>query len=496
MGKFSRAKDNQPKDNKKKERVSKKGLFRSRSFRSGGYTIILSLIVAAIVVALNLFVKQLPATLTRIDTTSQQLYTLGDQTRSIVGGLEKDVTVYLVAQSGREDATIQEVLARYQALSDHVAIDTIDPVVYPKAVQQYTSASLDANSLIVVCGDRSQVVAYDDIYVYDYSNYYSTGSYEVNFDMESALTSAINAVTSDDLPVLYTLTGHGESELSGTLSEAVKKENFTIESLSLLARDGVPEDASAVLILSPQSDLSAEETEKLLTYMNAGGKLLLITDYIEEAQPNLLSLCEAYGVTSAQGVVCEADMNYCLRGYVHYLLPELESHEITDPLISARMYALMPMAHGITPLEHYRDTLEITPLLSTTDSAYAKVNAYSVTTLEKTQGDLDGPFDIGVAVTETVSEGETRFVWFSTSQFLLEDVNSLVSGANQDLFLNALNYLCARENSISIRSRSLMSTYLTIPSGTASALSVIVTVALPLIVVVTGIVVCVRRRKR
>ena len=481
MGKFSRAKDNQPKDNQKKERVSKKGLFRSRSFRSGGYTIILSLIVAAIVVALNLFVKQLPATLTRIDTTSQQLYTLGDQTRSIVGGLEKDVTVYLVAQSGREDATIQEVLARYQALSDHVAIDTIDPVVYPKAVQQYTSASLDANSLIVVCGDRSQVVAYDDIYVYDYSNYYSTGSYEVN---------------SDDLPVLYTLTGHGESELSGTLSEAVKKENFTIESLSLLARDGVPEDAGAVLILSPQSDLSAEETEKLLTYMNAGGKLLLITDYIEEAQPNLLSLCEAYGVTSAQGVVCEADMNYCLRGYVHYLLPELESHEITDPLISARMYALMPMAHGITPLEHYRDTLEITPLLSTTDSAYAKVNAYSVTTLEKTQGDLDGPFDIGVAVTETVSGGETRFVWFSTSQFLLEDVNSLVSGANQDLFLNALNYLCARENSISIRSRSLMSTYLTIPSGTASALSVIVTVALPLIVVVTGIVVCVRRRKR
>ena len=87
-------------------------------------------------------------------------------------------------------------------------------------------------------------------------------------------------------------------------------------------------------------------------------------------------------------------------------------------------------------------------------------------------------------------------MWFSTSQFLLEDVNSLVSGANQDLFLNALNYLCARENSISIRSRSLMSTYLTIPSGTASALSVIVTVALPLIVVVTGIVVCVRRRKR
>lgn len=480
----------------KKQKISKKGLFRSRSFRSGGYTVVLSLIVAAIVVAVNLFAGQIPATYTRIDTTSQQLYTLGEQTESIVGGLEKDVTIYLVAQSGYEDITIEEVLARYEALSDHIAIDSIDPVVYPKAVQQYTTASLDQNSLIVVCGDRSQVVAYDDIYVYDYSNYYTTGSYEVNFDMESALTSAIDSVTSENLPVLYTLAGHGESELSDTLTEAVEKENFLIESLSLLAKDGVPEDAGAVLILAPQSDISTEEAEKLLAYMNVGGKLLLITDYIEDEQPNLLSLCEAYGVTSANGVVCEADMNYCLRGYVHYLLPEVNSHEITDPIVDSRMYALMPLAHGIKTLDTYRDTLDITSLLSTTESAYAKVNAYSVTSLEKADGDIDGPFDVGVAVTETVDAGETRFVWFSTSQFLLDDVNSLVSGANHDLFLNSLNYLCERENSISIRSKSLMSTYLTIPSGTASALSVLITAGLPLLVIIVGVVVCVRRRKR
>lgn len=489
-------KSNQPAKSKKKQRSGKKGLFRSRSFRSGGYTVVLSLIVAAIVVAVNLFVRQIPATYTRVDTTREQLYTLGDQTKSIVGGLEKDVTIYLVAQSGREDATIQEVLARYKALSEHIHIDSIDPVMYPKAVQQYTTSTLDQNSLIVVCGDRSQIVAYDDIYVYDYSNYYYSGSYEVNFDMESALTSAIDSVTSENLPVLYALTGHGESELSDTLSEAVGKENFVIESLSLLALDGVPEDAGAVLILSPQSDISAEEAEKLLSYMNAGGKLLLITDYVEAEQPNLISLCEAYGVTSVNGVVCEADMNYCLRGYVHYLLPEIDSHEITDPLITGRMYALMPIAHGITTLDTYRDTLQITPLLSTTQNAYAKVDAYNVTTLEKTDGDIDGPFDVGVAVTETVDAGESRLVWFSTSQFLLDDVNSLVSGANHDLFLNALNYLCERENSISIRAKSLMSEYLTIPSGTASLLSVIITTVLPLSVILVGIVVCVRRRKR
>lgn len=291
------------KQKKKPSKAGKKGLFRSRAFRSGGYCIVVSLIVAAIVVAVNLFAAQIPATITKIDTTAQQLYTLGEQTKSVVSALSKDVTVYLVAQSGAEDATISEVLERYAALSDHVKIENIDPVMYPKTIEQYTSSQITQNSLIVISGERSRVISNSEIYVYDYSNYYYTGSYDVSFDLESALTSAIDSVTSDNLPKLYALTGHGESELSDTMKTAVEKENMTLESLSLLSKEGVPEDAGAVLILSPQSDLASEEVEKLLAYMNAGGKLLLITDYVETDMPNLLELCEAYGVTAAQGIV-------------------------------------------------------------------------------------------------------------------------------------------------------------------------------------------------
>ena len=330
----------------------------------------------------------------------------------------------------------------------------------------------------------------------DYSSYYYTGSYDVSFDAENALTTAIDYVVSDDLPVVYVLTGHGEPEMEDWLSEAIEGENVELEELNLLAQEAVPEDADCLLLYAPASDLSGDEADRIIDYMEGGGRLLLITDYASASLPNLARVTENYGLTAQTGMVFESDMNYCLGGHPHYLLPEIESHEITDPLTEARLYALMPMAHGIARLEAYRSSLEISDLLTTTDGAYAKADPYSATTLEREDGDASGPFSVGVAVTEDVADGQTRMVWFSASQMLMQDVNAMVGGGNQDLFLNALNWMCERENNISIRSKSLMAQYLTIPSGEASLLSACIAVVLPLAVLAIGVIVCVRRRKR
>lgn len=482
--------------NEATKKPGKKGLFKTRAFRSGGYSVVLSLVVAAVIVALNLFVQQIPTTYTKIDTTPEKLYTLGERSESIVGALAKNVTLTLVAQSGNEDVTLMELLRRYAALSDRVTVETLDPVVYPKRLEKYQSTSLAENSVIVESGERFSVVGYSEIYVYDYSSYYYTGSYDVSFDGEGAITGAIDYVTSDDLPVLYALTGHGEKELDAWLSEAVAKENIELKDLSLLSLEAVPEDADSLLICAPTTDLSSEEADRVLAYMESGGKLVLVTDYSDKAMPNLARITENYGVAAQDSIVVEQDMNYCLRGYTHYLLPEIESHEITDPLTEGRLYALMPLAHGIRRLDAYRSSLTVTDLLTTTDSAYSKLDPYNATTLEKEDGDVEGPFSVAVAVSETVDAGETRLVWFSTSQFLDQSVNQMVSGGNEDLFLNALNWMCERENNISIRAKSLSASYLTIPSGEASLISTIITVILPLLVLSVGIVVCVRRRKR
>lgn len=468
--------------------------FRSRAFRAGGYSLAAAIVIA-IAVALNLMVGALPASWTKVDLTDTGLYSLSSQTEQLVAGLEEDVTVYWIVQDGSQDSTMEQLLERYKSLSKHLDVVEKDPVVYPSFAQQYTDATLYNNSLIVVCGDRSRYISYYDIYVTDYSSYYTNGTTSTQFAGESELTSAIDYVTNEDLPTVYTLTGHGESDLPSELSEGAEDENLLLEELSLVNGEDVPEDADAIILYSPQRDISSDEKDALLTYLQGGGKLLLVTDYTDTDMPNLAELMEYYGTALMDGIVLEGDSDHHMRGYNYYLLPDINSHDITQPLMDG-YYILMPVAQGITVSDELRDGLTVTQLLTTSDSAYAKADGYNITTFDKEEGDTDGPFALGVAITEEVEGGQTGIVWLTTSYMFDSDNNMRVAGANNDLFLNALDWMCQRESAISIRAKDLSTEYLTVPSSTASTWSLILVAVVPLAFLACGAVVTIRRRRR
>ena len=194
-----------------------------KRFRAGGYAALAAAIVIAIAIAANLLVCALPSSATQLDLTSQSLYTLSDQTRRIVTALDREVYLYLLSTTGYEDSGVTRLLDRYAALSDQIVVEYIDPAVRPTFLDDYDLevTQLYANSVLVVCGDRFRLVGYDDIYVTEYSMDYYSYSYTstTNFDGENALTNAIHYVSSDDLPVAYALNGHGESELSESLTD-------------------------------------------------------------------------------------------------------------------------------------------------------------------------------------------------------------------------------------------------------------------------------------
>lgn len=107
----------------------------------------------------------------------------------------------------------------------------------------YGETSIASNSLIVESEKRHKVVSYNDIYVVDYSSYYSTGTTEENFDGEGQLTSAIAYVTSETLPMVYSITGHGESSLGTVASDVALKQNVEVKDLNLLSEGAVPRQA-------------------------------------------------------------------------------------------------------------------------------------------------------------------------------------------------------------------------------------------------------------
>ena len=477
------------------DKTKVKESFTNRSFRVGGYSTLVSIIVIAIAVAVVLMVDKIPSTYTKLDVSTSGMFTLSQQTKDIVKGLDQEVNVYYICEAGKEDSYVEALVDRYASMNNNIKVIKKDPVVNPSFTSKYTTETLSNNSLIVVCGDRSTVVGYNDIFVTDYSNYYTTGSVTSTFDGESQLTSAIDYVTSESLPKVYALTGHGEKSLSSSFSSAITKENIEVSSLSLVSEEKVPEDAQCLVIIAPASDISSDEKEMILSYLEGGGNLLLFTDYKETDMPNLEGLMAGYGAQKVDGVVLEGDSSYCYRAS-NYLLPEIESHTITSPLASGSRYVLMPQSQGIKELDGHRSTITITKLLTTSDSAYSKTGIENKDTYEKEAGDAAGPFAIGVAITETVNDVDTKIVWFSSSYLLDDSVNEAVSGGNQDLVLNSLGYLTDKEDSISIHSKSLSFDSLVISNAQASRMKVILIGLIPAAFLGIGAYVCVRRKHR
>ena len=339
------------------------------------------------------------------------------------------------------------------------------------------------------CGDRYRYISYDDIYVTE-SNVYSY-SYSTSFDGEGAITSAIDYVTTEDLPQLYVLEGHGESELPSTFSDQLEKENYEVNTLSLLTVDEIPEEADCILIYSPSTDLSEEEVTMLSDYVAGGGKLMVSAGPTEDGSlTNLYSLLENYGITTADGIVVEGDREHYAFGMPYVLLPDMASSDITDTLMEENYYVLMPISQGLTVGSSSSAT--VTSLLTTSDSAFSKVDGYSLTTYEKEDGDIDGPFTVAVSIEE--ADGG-QIVWFSSSAFLDDMYNAYSSGANVDLAMNSLSWLVGEREAIAIRSKSLNYNYLTISSSTSSVLKGLMIGVFPLAYLTIGIAVILRKRK-
>lgn len=481
----------------KKPNISKEALaasFGTRSFRVGGYSVAATAIVIAIAVVVNVLVSALPLEVTQIDTTSAGLFSLSEETETVVQALEDDITVYWVVQSGYEDSGIDKLLDRYCALNDRIQVKKIDPDVYPTLVQKYVSDGVYNNSLIVERGDRYRYIGNEAIYVYDYSNYYISGTYSVNFAGEAELTSAIDYVTRESMPKLYNLIGHGETALPTEFSSAVEKQNYLMEDLSLLTAETVPADADGLFIYAPQSDFSDKELEVLRAYLQDGGKLYLISQPTLSPLTNLEAMMADYGVTTVDGIVVEGDQNYFAWGTAYDLLPELNYHDITSALISGGYYVRVPVAQGLAVSETLPDGVSVTELLTTTDKAFSKIAGYNLTTYEKETGDIDGPFAMSVAITD--ENTHASIVWVTSGYLADSQTNSEVAGGNLDFFLNGLNWLCQGEESgFTIHAKSMAYEYLTMDSGTAGLLTMLIVAVIPAVYLAVGIVIRARRKR-
>lgn len=486
-----KSKNNNKIDKKKfTQTISKKHL------KNGSYSMLMTVIFIAVIIVINLIAEELPSKYTQLDISEQKLYSIGEQTKSMLKDLDKDVTIYQIAQKGGEDETISNLLQRYKDESKHIKVEQKDPVVNPKFVSEYTSEDISSNSLIVVSGERNKVINYNTLY--ESTMDYNTYSYQTTgFDGEGQITGAIAYVTSENLPILYTLEGHGEKELDSTIKEDIEKGNIEIKSLNLLSEGSVPEDADCLMINSPASDISEDEKTAILEYLENGGKAMIFSDYTDVSMDHFDTILENYGVTRADGIVFEGDSQHYAMQMPYYLIPTLNNTDASAKAASAGYYVLAPYAQGIQRTEETRDTVTIESLLTTSDKAYSKTNMNS-STIEKEESDIEGPFDLGVSITENLADDkQTKIIYYSTSNILDGQVNQMVSGGNEQLIMSSLNWMTETDEStlVSIPSKSLEISYLTMTDYDSSFWKICTIGLIPGVFLAAGFVIWFKRRK-
>ena len=474
--------------------------FKAKKFKYGGYATLTVAIVLAILVGGNMLVDLVPL---KADLTKEHLYSLSEQTFKILDRLEQEVEIFVLAQIGKENPMVHEILKKYDKRTASIKLSQVDPYRNPGFAKQYEEEegkTPGENSIIVTSGKKFKTISPWDMYNYRQTDPNNPFAQEASSSkIEQVLTGAILYVTSEKNPTIYLLQGHKESNLPYDMRTQLENENYTIEDLNLLLLEKIPDDADILLIISPKMDINESEEEKIREFLfDRGGNAFFMMDLRPDEYPNLIKLLASYGTKIKPVLVMERADNRFIPQAPYALVPEMPHHSITSALSTNDLLVLFPVTQAIEELEIKKRNIKIEPLLVSSDRSYGKVDIASENK-EQTLDDPDGPFNLAIAVTdEGEREGQGSKAIVTASSFFLypEEVLPvrLSQPGNQDFLFNSLNWLQGKEELISISPKSLMVFSLRMNQLQFYLFSGITVILIPFLILGAGLVIWLRRR--
>jgi ABC-2 type transport system permease protein len=476
------------------KKIDIKKSFKTKRFKYGGFSTLAIIVLVLVLLVVNIAVQRLNI---KKDLTQGKIYSITDQSKNLLNSLKADTNIIAFFETGKEDPGIKAVLEQYKNASNKITVEYKDPAKYPTIVEKYSKGGIkpSTGSVVVESGDKFKIISADDFFNQTVDS--TTGESQVSsFTAEQQITNAILYVNSNKEQVLYTLSGHEEGTLPSEVSKQLQAENYTIKDINLLQGSASLIKDSILAIVSPKKDLSKDETQKIKTFLNNGGRAAFFMDITKESLPNFQEVLSVYGVKLQNAVVVEGQAENVANTPV-YLLPNMQSQDITNELKTNKLFVLMPLSQGIEELKSKKSTTTIEPLLITSSNSWGKLNL-NATTFSKEKGDLQGPFNIAVAITDedTAAAKTTKLIVVGNSYFMNSDAITATNGNNLDFAVNSLNWLQDKKDSVSIRPKDLTAPNLIMNDLQKLLLSGLVVLLIPTIIMGIGITIWLRRRHR
>ncbi len=471
--------------------------FRRRSTQYGANTLVMVLMVVGLLGMVNFLAKEYQE---RWDLTSAKLYSLSDQTEKLVKGLEAEVEV--IHFDKEPNPHLDDLMKEYESLNPSaLSYRRVDPQGDPGLARKFEVNRF--GDIVVVSGDKQE---------------------KVESAREEDLTNTILKVTREQDKVIYFTRGHNEADIEnnqdergyGAARQAILNQNYEVKSINLAESGSIPEDCSALVIAGPQVALLPTETALIDAYVDAGGKVLLLTD--PDLEAGMEDLLKKWKIGVEDDIVVDSSGLGQLFGMgpAAPLVASYESHPITEDLGNTMTF--FPEARSLRTVENGDSTFSSSVLFRTSERSWGEKNLVGGAA-EFNQGvDIEGPVVLGVVSTRSVTSSseetdetpeekdsqdqgreeaaeprEARVVVIGDSDFANNAF--LRHQRNGDLFLNAVSWLAEDEDLISVRPKDPENRSVQMTPAHSRTLFWLTLVMLPGAALASGIVVWSRRRK-
>lgn len=504
---------------KKAEQDAPKGkktsVFRGNKFKRGGMATVLTVVFIAVVVVLNLLVSVLSERFPsmNIDLTAQKMNTLSDQAVDIAKGVQQDTDIYLI---GTEDAykndaiyssyglkysQVMNLSKRLEEVNQKIHVQFIDPDTNPDFISRYASDSLTTGRVLVSTEKRHKVLSVDDMFSMSQNS--TTGATEIFSNVDSALAGAIEMVNLDKVPVLTIATGHEEmlgEESMGSFLDMMEKQNFDVQQIDILTED-IPEDTQILMIATPSTDYTEEEIQKLRDLLSDEEReesiAILLSFFPGQGKlPNLTAFLEEWGVSVGSGsVVMESDANrYALSD------PRCVIVDSVGTALEKNTYGRLvsPLSVPINILFTGNGDVGVEALWTTSEGAYVVTESTSQEEIEDPDTAQQNVATLSSTIAQFGNEFYFRSVIVFGSSNIFSDGFMATAFDNADYLSDLLKLSTDTDGSaVSVLTERVQTNTMDV---TASQNTIMVlglgvfTIALPVLLLVAGLVIFLKRR--
>lgn len=474
-----------------------------RSVRSLSGAVIYSLVVLALLAAVNFLGFRHPY---RVDFTEEGVFTLAGQTVEILAGLQRPVEVIGFLGEGDEGnrQRMKDLFESYRYHTSRVSFRFVDPFKNPGEVAKYDVS--EAGVLVFVSGDQQTRV--------------------VDFN-EEKVTNAIRKVSRDEKKMIYFTRGHGEREPDdfegrgvSSFRDALKKQQYGIETVELLQVENIPGDATVLVVAGAEVVFLEPEAAMVEGWLGEGNSLLVLADPGKDN--GLGTLLAGYGLQVEADRVINTNPISQLLGF-DALVP-IGSVYVSHPIVAdLRAFSFFPDASSVKLIEEVTgEGIDKQYLVQTDASSWGETDPEEIQSGRVRQNDADRPGPIPLAALATAparqsapppdaGEGEeataepaeaaepdssaqakSRVVLFGDSDFSSNQFFNLQG--NSDLLLSVIAWLSEQEDLISIRPKRVASRTLMISRRDALIVRLSTVIIIPLALLTLGMWVWLRRR--